>query len=161
MAQGKVLHGARVKVLFGGVPVGIFTDCSYQYSIDDQEAYILGRYGPAEIALVGAQPISGNLNGWRVIDFSPFKQLGRGNNDSPIRLVPMLQDLLRHEDTTLTLVDRVTGKFIANVIGVRTLGVGSGVQNRQLSTVGIPFKGLALTDENGTSAEPGDAADLP
>lgn len=161
MAKTKVFHGARAKVSVGSVPVGIFTNVSFQYTIEDQEVGILGRFGPVEIALVGAQAISGQLSGWRVIGHGGFAAQFKDASGQPAKLVPMLQDLLNAEETTITLTDRQTGTVMFNVTGVKTLGMSTGAQMRQLSDISIPFKGTGFSEDGGpASGEPG-AMDLP
>jgi len=153
MANPKVMHGARGIVSVGQQVVGIISDINYNITDDTQDAYILGRTGPAEIGYVAQEPITGTISGWRVIDQGAYASLG----------LPLLKDLLTAPYTHITLMDRNDNKrVIGHIEQVRLLGHSGGLSARQFSTVTIPFKGIKFSDETATdNGENASALDLP
>lgn len=147
--QAKVMHGARAIVKIGGIARGIFTNVSYSVQYDAQPVYGLGRFGPHEIALTGVQPVSVQASGWRIVD---TKEKKRGPHIEAS--IPRLDELLRHEDTTITIEDRQDPDTpILHVSGVRPLGYQTSISARGLQEISCSFMGLAATDETGDQAE--------
>ena len=142
MSKALSMHGARAKVIVDGQVVGIFNSCSYGVAYDANPVYILGKFNPAEIALTGQEPISVQCGGFRVIDNGPYV----------IASVPKLQDLLNHEDITLSLVDRQSGKTVMTVVGVRPTGYSTDVAARGLQSLNVSFQGTAMGDESDEAA---------
>lgn len=151
--SGKIVHGARAQVILGGKTIGIFTDCSFGSVYDIQPAFVLGRFSPAELDYVAAEPIGISATGWRVVDHGPFTEEG-GN-------MPTLQDLLVAEDMVFALYDRQTGKLLARVVGVKHGGFNTSVANRQLESMSLNFVGLRLSDESAENMEAPGASELP
>ena len=136
--------------------MGIFTNCSYGVTYDAQPVSILGRYGPTEIAYTGAEAINVSMSGWRVIGHGPH-QMG----SDPANSVPKLQDLLHHEDTTVSIYDRQDDTTpVMVVVGFRLTGYSTSVSARGIQEISVTGLGLRLTDESGDQGEPG-AVDLP
>lgn len=139
------MHGSRAKVIIDGKVVGIFGNCSYGVRYDANPVFILGRFNPAEIALTGQEAIEVQCSGYRVVDNGPYA----------VASVPKLQDLLNHEDITLGIVDRQTGKEVLTVVGVRPTGYSTEVASRQLQSLQVSFMGIALADEAGDQEDTG------
>ena len=151
MAAPKIMNGARAIAQVNGKTVGWFTNFNYNVAFDTQDAYLLGRLSAAEIDYVAVEPVNGSMSGWRAIDHGPF---------ADARL-PTVQQLLTADYLTLTVMDRITGKRICSITGVRLLGEGGGLAARQLSEVTIPYKGLMKSDESVQNAEPAGSTNLP
>lgn len=149
--SNKIVHGARVLISVGGRLIGIIYNCSWQMAYDTADAYIVGRLSVAEIAYTAQEPISGSLAIWKIVDAGAHAALG----------LPQLQDLLTADYTTITLQDRMTGKDIGRIIGVRLLGVSGGIAARQMSEGSVPFKAMLLKDETADNEEPAGSPDLP
>lgn len=148
----KIMHGGRALVSVGGQLVGIITDLSWQVSYDMQEAYILGRMHPAEIAYTAQEPISGSITAWRVVDHGVHASLG----------LPRLDQLLTADYTEITLFDRGMQKIIGEIQQCRLGGHGEGTSVRQFSQANIPFKAILFSDETAqNNDERADRADLP
>jgi hypothetical protein len=149
----KILHGGRVLVQVDGQTVGIFHNMTWNRALDTQDAFILGKMSVAEIGYTAQEPISGSLTGWKIV--------GHGAHSTDINLT-RLQDMLTADYTTLTLVDRVTGKRVGVIRGVRLTGESGGYSTRQMSEISIPFKGMLMDDEDmPQDGEGPSAADLP
>lgn len=108
----------------------------------------MGRFGPAELAYVGAEAVTGTISGWRVVGHGPFASTLK---------VPRLNDLLNHSDLTISVIDRQTGDNVGVVVGVRYGGFSTGFQGKQLSDISIPFSGLYYMDESGGGDEASEA----
>lgn len=147
--SNRIVHGARALVHIGPKLVGTISAISYQLGFDAQDAYVLGRLSPAEITYTGQEPVSGSLSGWHVLGAGPH-----------VQGLPALQDLLTAPYTTITVIDRVTGKVMAKIKDVRLLGASGGHSTRQLSEKGIPFKGITMSDDDVDNVEPAGSADL-
>lgn len=145
MPASKIMNGARAK--FGIIDpatdeatyIGIFNNVSYGLTYDAQPVYILGSYGPVEIDYTAQEPVNITASGWRVIDHGAQKD-GR---------VPLLQDLLRHEYLTLTVVDRNDPtRNIAVFKNVRPTGYSTSISARNLEEVTVTFVAIAVDDES-------------
>lgn len=136
--KAKTMHGSRAQVMVDGVIIGVFTNVSYGVRYDANPVHVLGRFSAAEIVLSGMEPISVDCTGFRVVDNGPYGQIS----------VPRLQDLLNHEDITMAIFDRQTGKQIMTVVGVRPTGYNTSVAARGLQDLTVNFMGLVLSDEN-------------
>lgn len=146
--KAKTMHGSRAQVMIDGRIVGIFNNVSYGVRYDANPIHLLGRFSAAEIVLSGMEPITVTASGFRVVDNGPYE----------VASVPRLQDLLNHEDITLAIFDRQTGKQIMTVVGVRPTGYNTSVAARGLMDLTVEFMGLSLSDEhdpNGQDESPG------
>lgn len=146
--KAKTMHGARAQV--GIVQpdgrmeiIGIFNNVSYGVRYDATPIHVLGRFSAAEIVLSGMEAINISASGFRVVDNGPYR----------VASVPMLQELLHHEDITITLYDRQTEKEIMTVVGVRPVGYNTSVAARGLQDLSVEFMGLRLSDESGGQDE--------
>jgi hypothetical protein len=74
--------------------------------------------------------------------------------------LPMLQNLMTHQDISLALYDRQTGKNIFTVVGVRPTGYTSGTAARSVSDFTVNYLGLRAEDESGAQGEASGASDL-
>lgn len=155
MAQARVMHGARAILYIGGRPRGIFTNVSYAVNYNVASVDGLGRFGPHEIVLTGMDPISVSASGWRLVSSQENGQRGPHVEAA----VPKLQDLLRHEDTTITIVDRQNpdGRPLLNVVGIRPTGYSTSINAKGLQEFGVSFVGLVANDETGEQYEEGAA----
>lgn len=149
--QHKIMSGARAILKINGATVGLFTAINYSVTYDLVPSHILGRYSPAELTYTGQEAVSVNASGLRIVDQGPYASMN----------FPKLQQLLNHEDITLTIVDRKTGKEIMNVIGVRPVAYSSNSAARGLMDVNIQFLGLRAEDESGPQGESAGATSLP
>lgn len=144
MAPPKVMNGARAKVYIlgpDGKPqlAGIFSSFSYGLVFDAQPVYTLGAFGPREIDYTAQEPVSISASGWRVIGQGAHKQA----------LLPKLQELLRAEYITFTVVDRQTGATIAKIEKVRPTSQQTPLSGRQLTEMSFSFMGILCSDEDG------------
>lgn len=146
----KILHGARAQLIVNGKIVGVFTSCQWGVNYDAIPSYILGRFSPAEITYTGQEAISVSATGFRVVDNGAYVAAG----------LPKLQDLMTHEDISLALFDRQTGKQILVVVGVRPIGYSSGSAARSISDFTVNYMGLRAEDESGSQGESSGASDL-
>ena len=158
MAAPKIMSGARAKVFLtkpGQPPqlVGIFSSLSYGVTYDVQPVYTLGAYAARELDYTAMEPVSISASGWRVIGQGPHRQA----------LVPKLEELLRHEYLTLTVVDRQTGETIATIEQVRPSSYQTPIASRQLTEQSFSLMGILCSDESGAQSvnEDGTATNLP
>ena len=151
--QAQTFHGSRAKLLIDGEVIGIFNNVSYGVNYDANPIHILGRFSPAEIVLTGQDAITVQASGFRIIDKGPYNKIQGAK-------VPQLQDLLNHEDISLAVIDRQTGKQIMSVVGVRPTGFNSTLNARGVTEIQVTFVGTVLSDEEGDQQEggSGDAA---
>jgi hypothetical protein len=148
----KVMHGARAQLYIDGKVVGVFSDCSWGLRYDAQPVYILGRFSPAEIGYTAQEAVQVTARGFRILDNGPHVTAK----------VPKLQDLLRHQDISLSIHDRQSGTLIATVTGCRPVGYETSVSSRALQEMSVTFMGLMVSDESTNDmAENLDASNLP
>lgn len=149
MSVAKIMSGARAKLLINGKVVGLFANCSYSVRQDKVPAFILGKYGPAEITPTSQEAVTMDLRGYRVVDAGPHA----------VANVTMLKNLLTEEDFSIAVVDRQTGKTIFSAVGCRATGFSSGFAAKSVSDLSISIIGLKADDEytlaQGGDGEPG------
>lgn len=141
--KAKTLHGSRAQLMINGQIVGIYTSVSYRVRYDVNPVYILGRFSPAELVITGAEPVSVNCSGFRVVDNGPHKA----------GAVPKLQDLLEYEDVSLAIWDRQSKKIIMTVVNVTPTGYDQSIASRSLAEMSVEYLGLRLSDEDGEQEE--------
>lgn len=151
--QSKTMSGARAILSISNVSngtetvnkAGIFGNCSYGVTYDVAPVYILGRFNAGELVYTGMGTVDVGVSGFRVVDNGPYE----------IASVPQLQELLNHQDISLTLVDRQSGKQIMNVIHVRPTGFDSAVSAKGLHELNVSFTGITFMDESGNQEDTG------
>jgi hypothetical protein len=137
----KTMTGARARLIVDGKLIGIFQECRYALQFHSAPVYILGNYAPQEITLTSQEPVTVVCTGWRVIDLGPHSAQGGK--------VPRLQDLLQHEDISISIFDRQTNKEIMTVVGVRPTGYSTDLATGNQQRITVTFQGLKLSDETG------------
>lgn len=153
----RVLSGARAKVGFlqGDTInyIGIYSDVSYTYAIDQQPVYILGRFSAASIDPVALEVVNISATGWRVLTHGPFAKSG-GN-------FTQLQNLMTDGYLTFSIMDRQSEIEIARITQVRPASATGGFSMRQLANVTYSYVGILMSDESGSNYEAANAMDLP
>jgi hypothetical protein len=142
MAFG-VMSGARAKLGFydsdtnSTIFVGIYSSVSYNYSIDSQGVWIIGRYSAASIDNVSVDLVHVSTSGWRVVNHGPMAE-GR---------FPRLDQLAKAGYLSMAVMDRQSDTIIANITQLRPLSYSSGFTMRTLSTVDMSYSGILISDE--------------
>lgn len=150
MSDQRVFHGARATFIVNGKKVGIATNVSYSVEYDTVPSYILGRVSAAEITYTGQSPVSVSASGLRVINNGAYVATS----------LPKLQDILEHNEITISIYDRVEKKEILTVVGCRPTGYSTGVASRSISDLTVNFMGRIASDESGTQGEPDGSTDV-
>lgn len=150
-SPAKTMNGARAQIMVGSKIIGFISGMTINVALDTQDVYVCGRTGPAEIGYVAAEPVTGNINGWHIVDHGAYAELG----------MPTVQDLLTSPYTNLAVFDRVTGKRVGKIVDVRLGGFSTGYQARANSELGIPYKGIMYGDETATNSESAEVASFP
>lgn len=161
MATPRVLNGSRIVLQLiknntsGNTAqprtVGIFMNFSYNQPYDVSAAFILGRYSAAEIQTTGVELISFTATGWRVLDHGVFVDGGQD----------LLQDLLNQETFTFQLVDRQTGRVVAELQDCLITGHSTGFTNKSMSDLTVTGVGLLVAEDGVGQSESSTAAQLP
>jgi len=162
MASSKVLTGARCKVgVYSPATgqtqiVGLFNNVSYGLAFSAQEAYILGKYAPAEIDYTSQDAVHITASGWRVIGHGPHVD----------GALPVLQDLMDAEYIELAIIDRQLEAAggdgrIAKFRNVRVTGYSTSISARQQVEITMNFVGILVSDESAENFEHPTAASLP
>src|ERR1019366_955596 len=143
MAFG-VMSGARAKLGFWDSTtnsvkyIGIYSSVSYNYSIDVQPVYILGRFSAASIDNVSVDTIHMACSGWRVVNHGPMAE----------GMFPRLDSLAKAGYLSMAITDRQSDTIIANVTKVRPVNYSGGFTMRTLATVDMSYMGILLSDES-------------
>lgn len=141
----ETLTGARAKLYINGRLSGVFSSCSWDVAYGVTPEYILGRYDAGELTYTDMSPVSMTVSGFRHLNNGPYV----------IGSVPKLQDLLRHESISITIVDRRSNQEILTVTGVRPTGHSGSTSARGLFDLSISLMGLTFSDESGPQADIG------
>ena len=150
--MGKVFTRARAKVYVDNVLVGIFDSCTYATNIGAEPIHLLGRFSPAEITPTSYEAVTVNCSGFRLIN----------NGGHVLPKVPKLQDILRLEGVTLSMVDRQgdSSDPILTVHNCIPINYATGANARATSRIQVTYLGTRASDESGDQDE-GDAVNLP
>lgn len=162
MAASKVMTGARAKLAVydpvTGLPkvIGLFNNVSWGLSYEAQEAYILGRYSPADITYTAQNPVNITCSGYRVIEHGPHVDGG----------LPRLQDLLLFQYIEMSIIDRdreiqgLDGR-VAKFHSVVPTGYTTTVNARNQQEMSMTFVGILVDDESVDNSESPGATSLP
>jgi hypothetical protein len=147
MSKAKVFTGARAIIKVNSVIVGIFDSCSYSVNVGAEPIHILGRYSPAEITQTSYEAVTVSCSGFRII----------GNGGHVLPKFPMLQDLLKLEGVSLTMVDRQStdDKPIMTVLNCIPTSYSTGANAKATSRIQITYVGTHASDEKGAQDEGG------
>lgn len=146
--QTKTIHGARGILYINGSPIGVFENCSTGVVYTHDAPRVIGRFSAPEIVILGMEPISVRLDGYRVFGQGPYA-LG----------MTKLQDLLKNEqEITIAIEDRgdqdSVEPNIILVVGCKIVSHNFNIAARQLSRLSMEMVGLVFSDEAGNQAEP-------
>jgi hypothetical protein len=162
MAASKVMTGARAKLgIYDPVTgltkiIGLYNNVSWGLSYEAQEAYILGKYAPAEITYTAQNPVNITCSGYRVIEHGPHVDGG----------LPRLQDLLTFQYMEMTIVDRETENAggdgrTAKFHFVVPTGYTTTINARNQQEMSQTFVGILVDDESVDNTESPGATFLP
>lgn len=155
--MSKTIVGGRAKVYVDNKLVGIFESCTVNEALTTEDIHILGKFGPAEIAITSYNSVTINCSGFRVAK----------NGAKTLPKFPKVKDLLTFEPFTIQVIDRQPvangGSDIplATIIGVTPETNNTNFNARATSRVNITYKGLMLTDESSANDGENDASELP
>ncbi len=136
--MSQTFSGARAIFSINGNKLAYASDCNYTINHDVQEITVLDRINPLEHAEVGYS-VSFSCNTFRVANQSAVK----------IGIAPKLEQILTQSELTAELIDRLTGKTLLRVIGVKMTSRSGGVSARGVATESWSFVGIKASDEAG------------
>lgn len=135
--MSKVFTGVRAVFKINGKQVAYASSCSYQINHPLQPIETLDSLPARELAEVGYS-VSLSCNGFRVAGLSPIQQ----------GFMPTLEKILTQPELTVELVDKIAGKTILRVLGVKMQERSGSVDARGVGTEGWSFLGLTASDES-------------
>lgn len=155
----RTFTGARAIVSIAGsdgkpVAVGVFNNVSYNVSINIQPVETLGSLLPRELAQTSQDAVAVTASGFRVIKSGPYT-----NN-----LVPTVDQLLRWDGVTLTIMDRQPASGPQNVLTVKDAkctGYRSSVGAKNLADLEVSYLGIVATDETASQSDMTDSTAVP
>jgi hypothetical protein len=147
------MTGARALIKFNGQLVGMFSSCSWNYSLEVVPAFILGNHTAVALTNTGANAVAIECEGFRqVTDENDQNYYGPHRTVGTRRLVPRLQDLLNDPGTfDITIEDRRTGKTVMKATTCKATGYRTALGARGQQTISVSFIGLRLGDESNPS----------
>ena len=125
---GRVLSGARARLLIDGVPVLYCTNVNYSEEVQYDPVEVLDELAVAEFVAV-AYRVTFSAQWVRVVT-NTIK------NRDGIRIFPRLTDIIQAPDLTGSVEDNVTGEVLASIQRVKA----------SRYTVNIGARGIVLTD---------------
>jgi hypothetical protein len=137
---GKVFSGARAVMQLNGVDVMYATNVSYSEEIQYDPVEVLDSLPVAEFVPV-AYRVTFGAQHVRVVD-NPI------HNRDGIKIFPKLEDIFTAADLVGAVMDRVTGRILANVQRVKC----------SRYTINIGARGIVLTDTEFVAIRIGDEA---
>jgi hypothetical protein len=154
MAIAKTMTGARAKIFVDNVLVGLFESCSYSVNVGAEPIHLLGRFSAAEIVPTSYEAVTLNCSGFRLI----------GNGGHILPKMPKLQDLLKLESITISVIDRESdagSEPILTVQGCVPVSYSTGYNAKATSRIQVTYMGIKASDESGSQDESAGASNLP
>lgn len=136
--MSKTQTGARTIFRINGQKVAFASDCSYNITHDHVPIDVLDQINATEYAEVGYS-CNFSCNTFRVPGLSPIDQ----------GFMPKLEGILTQSELTAELVDKITGKTLLRVVGVKCTGRSGSLGARSAGTETLSFVGLKASDEAG------------
>lgn len=152
--KAATMAGARAKLFISGKLVGVFSSVSYGVTYGVTPIYVLGRYNAAELVYTDMDVVTVTCTGFYAVGFGPHQIGGDGVNAAALNSVPKLQDLLQHEDISMSITDRQTGSQIMLVTGVRPVSFDTSTSSRGVQDLTVRFQGTLHQDEAGPQDDP-------
>jgi hypothetical protein len=141
---GKVLSGARARLLLEGVPVLYATNVNYSEEIQYDPVEVLDLLEVAEFVPV-AYRVTFTSQHVRVVT-NPIK------NRDGIQVFPRLSDILRAPDLTAAIEDNVTGEILASIQRVKASRYTVNIGARGIVLTDVEFVAIRIEDESEISA---------
>jgi hypothetical protein len=148
--MSKVMVGGRAKIYVDDKLIGIFESCTVANTLSTEPIHILGRFTPAEIAILSKEAVNVSCSGFRVV--------GAGKHTLP--KMPKVQDLLSFTPFKIDVIDRQTGETIESVFNCVPTTDNSNYNAKATSRVAINYVGTIASDESGAQDE-GAGSNLP
>ena len=142
MAFG-VMSGARAKLGFYNSDtqsvtyIGIYSSVSYNYGIDVQACYLLGRYSAASLENVSVDTVHISASGYRIVNHGPMAE---GH-------FPRLDQLAQAGYLSMVIVDRQSDTIVANITQVKPVNYSGGFTMRTLASIDMTYMGILVSDE--------------
>ena len=116
MAQQKVIHGAKIKVVFKEKPIGTLTNITWNEDHGMQGVYGIGQFTPVELASLR---FTGSFNFSMLVlsndlitDLQYAERKGKSVGD-------IAKAILVKEGFTIVLEDKYTGERITSIAGCK------------------------------------------
>lgn len=136
--MSKTLTGARSIFKIGGNKIAYASDCSYTINHDHQPIEVLDRIDVVEHAEIGY-----NVN----FSCSTFRVAEKSATNLGIQ--PFLEDILTQPELTAEIIDKITGKTVLRITGVKFTSRSGQVGARSVGSETWSFVGLRASDEAG------------
>lgn len=137
---GRVLSGARARLMIEGVPVMYATNCSYSEEIQYDPVEVLDKLDVAEHVPV-AYRVTFSAQTVRVV-LNPIK------NRDGVAIMPVLEDILTAGELTATIEDSVTGAVVASIERVRASRYTQNIGARAMVLTDVEFVAIRVRDES-------------
>lgn len=137
---GRVLSGARARLMIDGVPVLYATNVNYSEEIQYDPVEVLDLLEVAEFVPV-AYRVTFTSQHVRVVT-NPIK------NRDGIQIFPSLPDILQAPDLTAAIEDNVTGEVLANIQRVKASRYTVNIGARGIVLTDVEFVAIRIEDES-------------
>ena len=137
---GRVLSGARARLMIEGVPVMYATNVSYSEEIQYDPVEVLDKLDVAEHVPV-AYRVTFSSQHVRVV-LNPIK------NRDGVEIFPRLEDILTTGEMTATVEDSVTGAVVASIERVRASRYTQNIGARAMVLTDVEFVAIRVRDES-------------
>ncbi len=143
---GRVLSGARARLLIDGVPVLYCTNVNYSEEIQYDPVEVLDEMAVAEFVAV-AYRVTFTAQWVRVVTNSI-------KNRDGIRIFPRLKDILTAPSLTGSVEDNLTGEVLASIQRVKASRYTVNIGARGIVLTDTEFVAVRIEDESEIGATP-------
>ena len=137
----QLLSGARGQLkINGGTPLAYVTDVSIQYSVSVRPIHTFGSINARSVEPLQTAPVQISIG--RVIPVNDASGATKDTSNISNGIEPVINQMLKADDITVELVDKITGKTIASIKNCRFAGSSKSISASQLATERIQLMGI-------------------
>lgn len=137
----QLLSGARGQIkINNGTALAYVTDVSIQYSVSVRPVHTFGSINARSIEPLQTAPVQITIG--RVIPINAADGSAKDTSNFASGIEPIINQMLKADDISVDLVDKITNKTIASIKNCRFAGSSKSIAASQLATERIQLMGI-------------------
>lgn len=136
----QLLSGARGKLQINGKEIAFITDVSISFNVNVRPVHTFGSINARSVEPLQAGPVQITIG--RVIPMNNGTGDYKDTSNTALAIEPVLNQMTQADDIYITLLDRVTGKTVANIRNCRFAGSSKQLAASQLASERLTLMGI-------------------